>query len=217
MVRSRRLELPRELPHSDLNAARLPIPPRPREEPARGRGLANGHGVVKGGAPHSHAMESDLRRGDDAAVEWAVSTDRRRLRRGRRRRWSRAWRRSRSGDAPELVWLLEHPPLYTAGVSARPTELLAPDRFPVFRSGRGGRYTYHGPGQRVAYVMLDLNARTRDAHAFRDEPRSVDHRRTGQAGRRRRPPEQVGSASGWIEAAAARTRLPPSGSSSGAG
>src|SRR5260370_25271938 len=62
----------------------------------------------------------------------------------------------RVGAAPELVWLLEHPPLYTAGTSARDEELLEPGRLPVHRSGRGGRYTYHGPGQRIAYVMLDL-------------------------------------------------------------
>lgn len=70
------------------------------------------------------------------------------------------------GQAGELVWLLEHPPLYTAGVSAKPDDLLEPERFPVFRSGRGGQFTYHGPGQRVAYVMLDLNKRRRDVHAF---------------------------------------------------
>ena len=70
------------------------------------------------------------------------------------------------GTAGELVWLLEHPPLYTAGVSAKPGDLLEPDRFPVFQSGRGGQFTYHGPGQRVAYVMLDLTARQRDVRAF---------------------------------------------------
>jgi lipoyl(octanoyl) transferase len=70
------------------------------------------------------------------------------------------------GAAQELVWLVEHPPLYTAGVSARPSDLLDPDRFPVFRSGRGGQFTYHGPGQRVAYVMLDLSRRRRDVRAF---------------------------------------------------
>ncbi|THD63518.1 lipoyl(octanoyl) transferase LipB [Phenylobacterium sp.] len=70
------------------------------------------------------------------------------------------------GRAGELVWLLEHPPLYTAGVSAKPGDLLDPGRFPVFDSGRGGQYTYHGPGQRVAYVMLDLTARRRDVRAF---------------------------------------------------
>jgi lipoyl(octanoyl) transferase len=62
----------------------------------------------------------------------------------------------REGTAPELVWLLEHPPLYTAGTSARPEDLLEPERFPTYQSGRGGQYTYHGPGQRVAYVMIDL-------------------------------------------------------------
>ena len=65
----------------------------------------------------------------------------------------------RAGQAPEMVWLLEHPPLYTAGTSARAEDLLEPGRFPVYRSGRGGQFTYHGPGQRVAYVMLDLKAR----------------------------------------------------------
>ncbi len=64
----------------------------------------------------------------------------------------------RDGSAPEAVWLLEHPPLYTAGTSARAQDLLSP-RFPVFETGRGGQYTYHGPGQRVAYVMLDLKSR----------------------------------------------------------
>jgi len=70
------------------------------------------------------------------------------------------------GFAGELVWLLEHPALYTAGVSSKPADLLDPGRFPVFRSGRGGQFTYHGPGQRVAYVMLDLSARGRDVRAF---------------------------------------------------
>jgi lipoyl(octanoyl) transferase len=68
--------------------------------------------------------------------------------------------------AGELVWLLEHPPLYTAGVSAKPADLLDAGRFPVFASARGGQYTYHGPGQRVAYVMLDLRRRGRDVGAF---------------------------------------------------
>ena len=70
------------------------------------------------------------------------------------------------GTARELVWLLEHPPLYTAGTSARDADLLAPDRFPVHRTGRGGQFTYHGPGQRIAYVMLDLGRRGRDVRAF---------------------------------------------------
>ena len=72
----------------------------------------------------------------------------------------------RSGEAGELVWLVEHPPLYTAGTSARSADLVDPDRFPVFKAGRGGEYTYHGPGQRVAYVMLDLKRRREDVRAF---------------------------------------------------
>ena len=71
-----------------------------------------------------------------------------------------------AGTAPERVWLIEHPPLYTAGTSAEMGELLAPSRFPVHRAGRGGRFTYHGPGQRVAYVMLDLKARGGDVRGF---------------------------------------------------
>ena len=70
------------------------------------------------------------------------------------------------GAAPELVWLLEHPPLYTAGTSARAADLVAPDRFPVHRTGRGGQFTYHGPGQRIAYVLLDLSRRRRDLRAY---------------------------------------------------
>ena len=70
------------------------------------------------------------------------------------------------GKADELFWLLEHPPLYTAGTSARPDELLDPQRLPVFQTGRGGRYTYHGPGQRVVYVMLNLALRGRDLRRF---------------------------------------------------
>jgi lipoyl(octanoyl) transferase len=72
----------------------------------------------------------------------------------------------RAGTAPELVWLLEHPPLYTAGTSARVQDLLAPRRFPVFDAGRGGQYTYHGPGQRVAYLMLDLQQRKPDLRRY---------------------------------------------------
>ncbi len=71
-----------------------------------------------------------------------------------------------AGEAAERVWLLEHPTLYTAGVSARDEDLLDAGRFPVHRTGRGGQFTYHGPGQRVAYVMLDLNQRGRDVRAF---------------------------------------------------
>ena len=108
----------------------------------------------------------------------------------------------RAGRAPERVWLLEHPPLYTAGTSARPEELLAPGALPVFRSGRGGRYTYHGPGQRVAYVMLDLAARGRcDLRRFvRDLERWLIAALAefGVAGMRR--PGRVGV---WVAGAAA--------------
>ena len=82
-----------------------------------------------------------------------------------------AWMQTRAaaiarGDADEAIWLLEHPPLYTAGTSAKPADLTDPDRFEVFESRRGGQYTYHGPGQRVAYVLLDVAARGRDVRKF---------------------------------------------------
>ncbi|MGB0797862.1 MAG: lipoyl(octanoyl) transferase LipB [Planktomarina sp.] len=71
-----------------------------------------------------------------------------------------------AGTAPECIWLLEHPPLYTAGTSARVQDLTDPDRFPVFQAQRGGQYTYHGPGQRVAYVLLDVSKRGKDVRKF---------------------------------------------------
>lgn len=70
------------------------------------------------------------------------------------------------GEADECIWLVEHPPLYTAGTSAKPADLTDPDRFPVYESKRGGQYTYHGPGQRVAYVMLDVGKRGHDVRCF---------------------------------------------------
>ncbi len=72
----------------------------------------------------------------------------------------------REGAAGELIWLLEHPPLYTAGTSAKEADLLEPSRFPVYRAGRGGQYTYHGPGQRIVYTMLDLRERGPDVRCF---------------------------------------------------
>ncbi|MBV8913732.1 MAG: lipoyl(octanoyl) transferase LipB [Acetobacteraceae bacterium] len=77
----------------------------------------------------------------------------------------------RAGSEPEMVWLLEHPPVYTAGTSARPEDLAQPGRFPEFRTGRGGQWTYHGPGQRIAYVLLDLSqphgmVRPRDVRSY---------------------------------------------------
>ncbi len=103
----------------------------------------------------------------------------------------------RRGTAEEMVWLLEHPPLYTAGTSARPADLLDPARFPVYRSGRGGEYTYHGPGQRVCYVMLDLQRRGPDLRRYVDELESWIIRalaRFGVVGERR--PGRVGI---WID------------------
>jgi lipoyl(octanoyl) transferase len=108
---------------------------------------------------------SALRRSDDRPVGWAVSSSPVDYPHAVAAMEARVAAIA-AGDADELVWLLEHPPLYTAGVSAKPADLLAPDRFPVFESGRGGQFTYHGPGQRVAYVMLDLRERGRDVRAF---------------------------------------------------
>lgn len=106
-----------------------------------------------------------LRRDDDHPVEWVVSSGHVDYAQ------AEAFMEARvaaiaAGEAAEMVWLLEHPPLYTAGVSARDEDLLDAGRFPVHRTGRGGQFTYHGPGQRVAYVMLDLNRRGRDVRAF---------------------------------------------------
>jgi lipoyl(octanoyl) transferase len=103
----------------------------------------------------------------------------------------------RAGQAAELVWLLEHPPVYTAGTSADPAELLDPRGIPVYRTGRGGRHTYHGPGQRVAYVMLDLRFRGQDVrryvHAL-EEWAILALARLGVAGSRR--PGRVGI---WVD------------------
>jgi lipoyl(octanoyl) transferase len=113
-----------------------------------------------------------------------------------------------AGDAAECVWLLEHPPLYTAGTSANIAELLSPERFPVFRTGRGGRFTYHGPGQRVAYVMLDLSRRGRDVKAFvtsLEDWLIATLARLGVAGERR--PGQIGIFVGGAKIAAIGVRV----------
>ncbi len=110
-------------------------------------------------------MSLILQRADRRPVEWAVSTTP--VAYPEAAAFMEARAAAIAGHAAaEMIWLLEHPPLYTAGVSAKPADLLAPERFAVFQSDRGGQYTYHGPGQRVAYVMLDLRARGRDAKAF---------------------------------------------------
>lgn len=104
-------------------------------------------------------------RDDAAPVGWAVSTDYVPYPAAVAAMEARAAAIA-DGTAGELIWLLEHPPLYTAGISAKPGDLIQPDRFPVFSTGRGGEYTYHGPGQRVAYVMLDLKRRRQDVRAY---------------------------------------------------
>ena len=125
-----------------------------------------------------------------------------------------------AGRARERVWLLEHPPLYTAGTSARDEDLIDPGRFPVFRSGRGGQFTYHGPGQRVAYVMLDLKRRT-------PGPARATWRRWSPGSSRRSARSTSAASAGRIASAsgcagptrgrAPRTRSPPSASACGAG
>lgn len=101
----------------------------------------------------------------DDPVDWAVSGPRVDYERAVAFMETRA-AQIRAGEAKELVWLLEHDPLYTGGTSAKSHDLLNADQFPVHKSSRGGQYTYHGPGQRVAYVMLDLEKRGRDVRAF---------------------------------------------------
>jgi Lipoate-protein ligase B len=103
--------------------------------------------------------------GTDAAVEWAVSDELVDYAEAVAIMEERAAAIA-ARKASELVWLLEHPPLYTAGTSTRWEDLIDPQRFPVYRAGRGGQLTYHGPGQRVVYVMLDIRRRVGDVRAF---------------------------------------------------
>jgi lipoyl(octanoyl) transferase len=105
------------------------------------------------------------RRLPEGVVEWAVSLEPVDYLAAVRAMEARA-ELIAAGAAPELVWLLEHPPIYTAGTSARASDLIVPDRFPVVSTGRGGKFTYHGPGQRVVYVMLDVRRRFGDVRAF---------------------------------------------------
>src|SRR3954452_14315497 len=124
-------------------------------------------------APISSAMAQDTNRqisSEDRRVEWRISDALVPYEEAVAEMEARI-AAIRNGAACELVWLLEHPPLYTAGTSARALDLLDPARLPVHRSGRGGQYTYHGPGQRIAYVMLDLEkwARNVRCHVWRLE------------------------------------------------
>lgn len=122
-----------------------------------------------------------------------------------------------SGEADELVWLLEHPPLYTAGTSARPEDLVDAGRFPIFQTGRGGQFTYHGPGQRVAYVMLDLKRREPDVRRYvaaleewliraLDSFNVRGERREDRVGVWVRRPEKAGSGEDKIAAIGIRVR-----------
>ena len=106
-----------------------------------------------------------LRRDDAAPVEWIVAEGLVDYPTALQTMKDRAAAIAR-GEAAEAVWLVEHPPLYTSGTSAAPSDLLDAERFPVYEAGRGGEYTYHGPGQRVAYLMLDLRARGRDVRCL---------------------------------------------------
>jgi lipoyl(octanoyl) transferase len=111
----------------------------------------------------------------------------------------------RAGEADELVWLLEHPPLFTAGTSAARDELLNPMHFPVHDAGRGGRYTYHGPGQRVGYVMLDLEKRGRDIRRFVHSLEGWLIAALGQLGvEARREPERIGL---WVGDGAKESKI----------
>ena len=180
MVRSRRLELPPCFQDSDLNAARLPIPPRPhyvrhgpegpRSRPLGRRGNSKPHRPFQERPEPkrlqmSRAASTAITTNDLDTVEWRIESAPISYLDALQTMEERA-AAINDGQAPELIWLLEHPPLYTAGTSADFDDLLQPDRFPVFRTGRGGQFTYHGPGQRVAYVMLDLKRRKQDVRAF---------------------------------------------------
>ena len=112
-------------------------------------------------------LTEELSHASDGSVEWRISDELVDYEDAIHEMERRA-QAIRDDGAPELVWLLEHPPLYTAGTSARDEDLLSPDRFPTFRSGRGGQYTYHGPGQRVAYAVIDLKRRSTDVRAYVD-------------------------------------------------
>lgn len=112
-------------------------------------------------ANSAHNTDKTLLRTDSRPVQWYISDNQVPYPQALEIMKARA-RAISDNQAEELIWLLEHPPLYTAGTSAKDTDLLIPNKFPVYDAGRGGQYTYHGPGQRVAYVMLDLRKRGRD-------------------------------------------------------
>src|SRR3569623_758758 len=128
-------------------------------------GARNEHRLPMITEPLTCVGPDKLRRADMAAVEWVIADTPVEYPVALQAMKDRASAIAR-GEAQELVWLVEHPPLYTAGTSAETTDLIDPTRFPVYAAGRGGEYTYHGPGQRVAYLMLDLRARGRDVRCL---------------------------------------------------
>ncbi|MBK1638185.1 lipoyl(octanoyl) transferase [Rhodothalassium salexigens DSM 2132] len=131
----------------------------PVSSPVPGRASdGNSAGQHRAGpdTPHPNAAEWPAWEVAEGLVDYAQALE----------RMERRVAEIRAGTAPELIWLVEHPPLYTAGTRAKPADLLTPDRFPVYQTGRGGEYTYHGPGQRVVYVMIDLTRRGRDVRRF---------------------------------------------------
>jgi lipoyl(octanoyl) transferase len=121
--------------------------------------------VLTAPLPAACPVAEKLRRADGRPVEWLISDTPVEYPEALATMRSRAAAIA-AGEAGEAVWLLEHPALYTAGTSAVPSDLLDPTRLPVYAAGRGGQYTYHGPGQRVAYVMLDLKQRRPDVRAY---------------------------------------------------
>ena len=163
-MRSGGLEPPRVLPHSDLNAARLPIPPRPQVCKLVVAALIDE--AFCDAKRENTPFSTPVRKGYlNPMVEWITSdglTDYEDALRFMETRVAGIV----DGSQSECIWLLEHPPLYTAGTSAKPADLVDPDRFAVYDARRGGEYTYHGPGQRVAYVMLDVGKRGRDVRKF---------------------------------------------------
>ncbi|MBK5910323.1 lipoate-protein ligase B [Rhodothalassium salexigens] len=135
---------------SNSNTVSPPVPGRASDGNSAGQHRAGPD------APHPNAAEWPAWEVAEGLVDYAQALE----------RMERRVAEIRAGTAPELIWLVEHPPLYTAGTRAKPADLLTPDRFPVYQTGRGGEYTYHGPGQRVVYVMIDLTRRGRDVRRF---------------------------------------------------
>lgn len=169
MVRSRRLELPQDLSHSDLNAARLPIPPRPHFSFSfhllKGSGKPEITNLFKCYKRIYTEMKMRTSTNTSNLIEWKSQKE-----------WipySEAinWMEHRVKTLQDqkgcaCIWLVEHPPLYTLGSRGREKDVFPSAKFPMFKSGRGGQVTYHGPGQRVVYVMLDLNTRVKDLKRY---------------------------------------------------